>query len=192
MTMIIVMKMIITLLLIIIMTMNIVMKMIITLMMIIIIALIIHYDKDHNHYADHNHDIVDVLNSDADDDDDVLYNVSLRVQAAILLRSVQDHGVTPLLAHLLPLPVQCTVYSHTTRIHIEEKAKVVAALGEKEVIQFLATQAILHLADLKKNMNIIPANSRIQSRNQIILAPQNCIFAYQFFPRLIENSTFLI
>ena len=100
------MKMIITLLLIIIMTMNIVMKMIITLMMIIIIALIIHYDKDHNHYADHNHDIVDVLNSDADDDDDVLYNVSLRVQAAILLRSVQDHGVTPLLAHLLPLPVQ--------------------------------------------------------------------------------------
>ena len=108
MTMIIVIKMIITLMLIIIMTMNIVMKMIITLMMIIIIALIIHYDKDHNHYAYHNHDIVDVLNSDADDDD-VLYNVSLRVQAAVLLRSVQDHGVTPLLAHFLPLPVQCTV-----------------------------------------------------------------------------------
>ena len=52
------------------------------------------------------------------------------------------------------------MYSHTTRINIEEKAKVVAALGEKEVIQFLAAQAILHLDDLKRRKNIITATWR--------------------------------
>ena len=48
----------------------------------------------------------------------------------------------------------CSVLQyHRRRINTEEKAKVVAAVGGTECIQFLAALAILHQDELKKRMN---------------------------------------
>ena len=46
---------------------------------------------------------------------------------------------------------------HRIRINTEEMAKVVAATWKTELIQFLATLAILHQDDLKKRMNRLKA-----------------------------------
>ena len=42
---------------------------------------------------------------------------------------------------------------HRRRINTEQQARVVAAVWGTELIQFLATLAILHKDDLKKRMN---------------------------------------
>ena len=41
---------------------------------------------------------------------------------------------------------------HRRRMYTEEKAKVVAAVGGTELLQFLAPLAILHQEDLKNRM----------------------------------------
>ena len=44
-------------------------------------------------------------------------------------------------------------FGHRRRIYTEEKAKVVAAVWETELLQFLAVLAIFHQDDLKNRMN---------------------------------------
>ena len=56
--------------------------------------------------------------------------------------------------------VKCAEVMHRRRMKTEEKAKVVAAVCGKELIQFLAALAIFHQDGLKKRMNRIMATWR--------------------------------
>ena len=63
-------------------------------------------------------------------------------------------------SHSASLPGTLSTATHRRKIKTEEKAKVVAAVWGKEMIQFLAALAILHQDGLKKKINRITATQR--------------------------------
>ena len=60
-------------------------------------------------------------------------------------------------SHSASLPGTLSTATHRRKIKTEEKAKVIAAVWGKEMIQFLAALAILHQDGLKKKINRITA-----------------------------------
>ena len=63
---------------------------------------------------------------------------------------------------------------HRLRINTEEMAQVVAATWKTELIQFLATLAILHQDDLKKRMNRLKATGCFEKLvDQLVHTIQN-------------------
>ena len=74
----------------------------------------------------------------------------------LLVRPLPQNGTVPFSEILLCAIIFArlkNIILHRRRIKTEEKAKVVAALWGAELIQFLATLAILHTDDLKNRMN---------------------------------------
>ena len=71
----------------------------------------------------------------------------------------------------------CVHLIHIRRIYTEEKAKVVGAVWETELVQFLSALAILHQDDLK-NWMIFSQNRMISSQDRII-SSQNRIISSQ-------------